>query len=194
MRVKNAQRKNMSRRIYLECIYLNCFLMFMTLCLLHCVKSVRIRSFSGSHYYPAFGLNTERYGVSLRIQSECGKMRTRITPNMDTFHAVTYVLHTAIISIMKQLLNHFTSKLHYFNGLLKNFTFYEEMIEFQNLIQYWVCLELCPRPKFFYRNRVKDCLRTVYCHILPICRNILTRYKSTHIVNYFTLSIFWRKL
>ena len=29
-----------------------------------------------------------RYGVSLRIQSECGKIRTSITPNMDTLHAV----------------------------------------------------------------------------------------------------------
>ena len=53
----------------------------------HCVKSVRIRSYSGPHF-PAFGLNTERYGVSLRIQSECGKMRTRITPNTDTVYAV----------------------------------------------------------------------------------------------------------
>ena len=39
-------------------------------------------------HFSAFGLNTERYGVSLHIQSECGKMRTRITPNMNTFHAV----------------------------------------------------------------------------------------------------------
>ena len=54
----------------------------------HCVKSVRIRSYSGPHF-PAFGLNTERYSVSLRIQSECGKIRTRITPNRDTFYAVT---------------------------------------------------------------------------------------------------------
>ena len=36
----------------------------------------------------AFGLNTEGYSVSLRIQSKCGKIRTRITPNTDTFHAV----------------------------------------------------------------------------------------------------------
>ena len=36
-----------------------------------CVKSVRIRR-------------------SLRIQSECGKIRTRITPNTDTFYAVTF--------------------------------------------------------------------------------------------------------
>ena len=28
-------------------------------------------------YFPVFGLNTERYGVSVRIQSECGKIRTR---------------------------------------------------------------------------------------------------------------------
>ena len=39
---------------------------------LHCEKSVRIRSYSGP-YFPAFGLNTERYTVSLRIQSEWGK-------------------------------------------------------------------------------------------------------------------------
>ena len=30
----------------------------------------------------------ERYAVSLRIQSECGKIRTRITPNTDSFNAV----------------------------------------------------------------------------------------------------------
>ena len=53
----------------------------------HCAKSVRIQSYSGSHF-PAFGLNTERYAVSLCIQSECGKVRTRITQNMDSFHAV----------------------------------------------------------------------------------------------------------
>ena len=35
----------------------------------HCVISVRIRSYSGP-YFPAFGLNLERYSVSLRIQSE----------------------------------------------------------------------------------------------------------------------------
>ena len=53
----------------------------------HCAKSVCIRSYSGPHF-PAFGLKTERYEVSLRIQSECGKMQTRITPNMNNFHTV----------------------------------------------------------------------------------------------------------
>ena len=55
----------------------------------HCVKRVRIRSYYGL-YFPAFGLNTDRYGLSLRIQSECGKIRTRITPNTDTFHTVKF--------------------------------------------------------------------------------------------------------
>ena len=53
----------------------------------HCVKTVLIRSYSGPHF-PAIGLNTEIYGVSLRIQSECGKIRTRITPNPNTFYTV----------------------------------------------------------------------------------------------------------
>ena len=55
---------------------------------MHCVKNVSIRSYSGPHF-PAFGLNTERYGVSFRIQTKCGKVRSRITPNTDTSHAVT---------------------------------------------------------------------------------------------------------
>ena len=43
--------------------------------------------FSGP-YFLAFRLNTGRYRVSLRIQSKCGKIRTRKTPNADTFHAM----------------------------------------------------------------------------------------------------------
>ena len=46
-----------------------------------CMKSVRIRSYSGP-YFPVFRLN---------IQSECGKIRIRITPNMDTFYAVIII-------------------------------------------------------------------------------------------------------
>ena len=51
------------------------------------VKSTRVRRFTGP-YFSAFGLNTERYGVSIRIQSECGKIRTRKTPNTETFHTL----------------------------------------------------------------------------------------------------------
>ena len=51
------------------------------------MKSVHVRRFYGP-YFPAFGLNTGRYGVSLRIQFECEKIRTRKTPNTDTSYAV----------------------------------------------------------------------------------------------------------
>ena len=54
---------------------------------LHCVKSVHPRSFSGP-YCPAFGLHTKRHSVSLHIQSRFGEIRTRKTPNTDTFHAM----------------------------------------------------------------------------------------------------------
>ena len=55
------------------------------------VKSVRIWSYSGP-YFPAFGLNTERYSVSFCIQLECRKIRTRITSNTGNFYAVTMSL------------------------------------------------------------------------------------------------------
>ena len=55
----------------------------------HCVKSVRIRSFLGP-YFPLFGQNTQL------IQSKCGKMQTRKTPNTDTFHAVSHFQKTWI--------------------------------------------------------------------------------------------------
>ena len=54
------------------------------------MKSVRIRSFSGP-YFPTFDLIRERYSVSLRIKSACGKIRTRKTPNTDTFHVVLFI-------------------------------------------------------------------------------------------------------
>ena len=57
----------------------------------HYVKSVRIRSFSGP-YLPALELEylSIKYEVSLHIQSECGKIRTRKTPYLGRFHTVTY--------------------------------------------------------------------------------------------------------
>ena len=53
----------------------------------HCMKSVGIRSFFGP-YFPDFGLNTERYGVCLHIQSERGKILSSKILNTDTFHTV----------------------------------------------------------------------------------------------------------
>ena len=72
--------------------------------LIHCVKSVRIWSYSGLHF-PAFGLNMERDFVSLRIQSECGKMLTKITPNRGTFYAVLvtcFICWNLILPLIKK--------------------------------------------------------------------------------------------
>ena len=65
------------------------------------MKSVCMWSFSGP-YFPAFGLNTERYSVSLRIQSECGKIRTRKFPNTDTFHAVEGVIRFFCLKFLEE--------------------------------------------------------------------------------------------
>ena len=60
----------------------------------HCVKSVQIWSFSGS-LLPVLGLNTEIYSVNLRVQSICGKIRTRKTPYLDNFYAVKKIRENA---------------------------------------------------------------------------------------------------
>ena len=65
----------------------------------HCLKNVHYQSFSGPHF-PVFGLNTETYPLNLRIQSECRKMRTRISPNTNTF----YKVFSYFVSLYKLLL------------------------------------------------------------------------------------------
>ena len=65
----------------------------------HCVKSVCIWGYFGLHS-PAFGVNSERHGVSLRIQSECGKIQIRITPDTDTFHAVYICIYKLYVHMI----------------------------------------------------------------------------------------------
>ena len=60
---------------------------------------MRIRNYSGQHF-PALGLKTDRQGVSLRIQTECSKIRTRKTPNTDTFQGVQVVLRLLSFFLM----------------------------------------------------------------------------------------------
>ena len=66
--------------------------------LYHCVKSVRIRSYSGP-YFPGFGLNTEivrtsPYSVRMRENTD------QNTPCTDTFHDV-YLAAAALSMIDK---------------------------------------------------------------------------------------------
>ena len=50
------------------------------------MNSVRIRRFSAPYFH--------EFGLNLRIQSECRKIRVWKTPNTDTFYAVYHVLFT----------------------------------------------------------------------------------------------------
>ena len=61
-------------------------------------KKFRIRSYSGP-YFLVFGLNAERYSVSLRIQSECGELWTRITPIFIYFLFIFYLFNIGKKSI-----------------------------------------------------------------------------------------------
>ena len=54
------------------------------------LAGVSSRNFSGL-YFPIFGLNTERYSASVRIQLKYGKVRTRKTSNMLLVWFVNYL-------------------------------------------------------------------------------------------------------
>ena len=49
-------------------------------------------------FLSVFSLIGTEYGEILRIQSECGKIRTKKIPNTDTFHTVMG-MHSAILSL-----------------------------------------------------------------------------------------------
>ena len=75
---------------------------------LHCVKSIHLYSNFSGPYFPAFGLNSERYSVSLGTQSECLKIQTRKTPNTDTFHALLDFRLDPILPFSSKLEFYFT--------------------------------------------------------------------------------------
>ena len=60
----------------------------------HCVKSVRIRSFSGP-YFPAFGLMW-RDTPNLRIQSECGETNQK---NSEYKHFLRSVIQVLVVML-----------------------------------------------------------------------------------------------
>ena len=76
-------------------------------------------------YTPAFGLNEERYGVSLRIQSECRKIRTKNTPYLDPFHAVVIMNVLRVYNnrhkSQKSYTNQRQSKVERFSKIVNNF-------------------------------------------------------------------------
>ena len=84
--------------------------------------------FSGP-YFRAFGLKTERYSVTLRIQSECGKIRTRTNSVFGHFSRNAFVTndynHTSLnIISSQQFFTKFRSshqRCSMKKGVLKNF-------------------------------------------------------------------------
>ena len=54
---------------------------------IHCVKQCLYSELLWSR----FSCIWTWYSVSLRIQSECGKIQTRVTPNTDAFYAITII-------------------------------------------------------------------------------------------------------
>ena len=91
----------------------------------HCVNSVPIRSYSGP-YFPALGLNTEMYFVSLRIQFECGKIRSRITPNTDTFYVVC---DTGMLRFLNCMFLYFHAEFQ-FSGIFSSYVLASNVLAF----------------------------------------------------------------
>ena len=67
------------------------------------MKSVRTWSYC-SPYFPAFGLNTDRYSVA------GGNIWIRITPNTDTFYSVTFKCALNACAHAKQVIHFFKLK------------------------------------------------------------------------------------
>ena len=65
-----------SRKIFLEYWWKNLWIYWRTIIHQHCVKNVLIRSYS-ARYFPAFGLNTERYERSIQLNCFVNETFTR---------------------------------------------------------------------------------------------------------------------
>ena len=108
--------------------------------------------------FPAFELNTERYSVSLCIQSECGKIRTRKTPYLDTF-LVSFKLNT--LSDMKPVLFGRTYEIimrsSYFKMIMYITTALRKMWENAVQLKYVVFLHIFRSAAVFIR--IKCCTK-----------------------------------
>ena len=97
-----------------------------------CAKNVHIRSYSGP-YFSAFR--------SLCIQSKCENIRTRITPNTDTFHTVLfYIFSSALFRFF-----------YFFYSDPFNLTHFSPMSHFYTP---WKRRETEKRSWFYEKNRV----------------------------------------
>ena len=101
-------------------------------------------------YFPAFGLNTEMYCVSLRIQSECGKIRTRNNSVFGSF--------SRSVKVYFQLL-----KTWLLNVSSKNENFFQ--IYQTNTQINWMVYKHCVRHKFSNTEFALFCIFQKKLHI-----------------------------
>ena len=135
----------------------------------HCVKSVRSRSFFGP-YFPTFLLNTERCSVSFCIQSKYGKIRTRKTPNTDTFHTVLMMILGSPIWILV-IISSIRFLLKYSRLLVAlNSLFYLVFIHlFLTFLHLWFLWNPFFSPIFWIASKKylgANCLRAIWTNIL----------------------------
>ena len=77
-------------------------LLVFCLCISHTVWNVSKYGVFSGLYFPAFGQNTERYEASLRIQSACGKTRTRKNSVFGQFSGSVSGFRCRIFLLKKQ--------------------------------------------------------------------------------------------
>ena len=122
-------------------------------------------------HFPAFELNTKRYSVSLRIQSECGKIRTRKTPNTDTLHVVVIRWNQGFFLKVKIFLKRrygISEKVENFirqsNSetfkicMGKVFSFFQNLSTWYTFWRYWHC-KRCYLLKLIQNEPFWDCSR-----------------------------------
>ena len=99
-------------------IFVNCLKSLEEVGIEHCIKSVRIRCYFGPHFSRIFSHSDRIRRIlcisphSVRMQEDAGKMRTRVTPNTDTFYAVEDASLGPILvkNLLNPLANLFWSK------------------------------------------------------------------------------------
>ena len=88
--------------------------------------------------------------VSFHIQSECGKIWTRITPNADTFHAVWVCIKQYVKFVGKNLLLLLNSQKLFWTAFLQNTWMTASIIYPRILTKRFTCW--CLRFNIFVRN------------------------------------------
>ena len=80
---------------------------------IRCISNQRIifilLTLRSSPYFPVFGLNTEIYGVNLRIQSEYRKMRTRNNSVFEHFYNSEFFHRLSVEFLVRSIHSYFSS-------------------------------------------------------------------------------------